>query len=98
MNTPRTHNIIDIKPGTCIHLGLKKMLTPLLNFNKHLLTNINEINLGFNIDGLSLAKSSKRQFWPIFCSVTNVPQMHFLVFAVGIFTIVQRKNQSHTYF
>jgi len=41
MNTPRTHNIIHINPGTYIHLGLEKMLSPVLNFNKHMLTNIN---------------------------------------------------------
>jgi len=29
MNTPRTHNIIHIQPGTYIHLGLEKMLSPL---------------------------------------------------------------------
>jgi len=94
MNTPRTHNIIHIQPGTYIHLGLEKMLSPLLNFNKHLLTNINEINLGFNIDGLPLAKSSKRQFWPILCSVTNVPQIRFLVFAVGIYYSSEKKPES----
>lgn len=70
------------------------MLSPLLNFNKHLLTNLNEINLGFNIDGLSLAKSSKRQFWPILCSVTNVPQIRFLVFAVGIYYSPEKKPES----
>jgi len=94
MNTPRIHNIIHIQPGTYIHLGLEKMLSPLLNFNKHLLTNINEINLGFNIEGLPLAKSSKRQFWPILCSVTNVPQIRFLVFAVGIYYSSEKKPES----
>jgi len=94
MNTPRSHNVININPGTYIHLGLKKMLSTILNFNKHCLRNINQIYLSINIDGLPLAHSSKQQFWPILCSITNVPQLSKLVFAVGLYFSTDKKPES----
>lgn len=94
MNTHRSHNIININPGIYIHLGLNKMLFSVLDFNKHCLGNINEIFLGFNIDGLPLAHSSKQQFWPIVCSITNVPQLSKLVFAVGLYFSTNKKPES----
>lgn len=59
-NTPRSHDIISINPGSYIHLCLKKMLLIILNFNKSSLKNVKEIFLSFNIDGLPLANSSKQ--------------------------------------
>ncbi|KAF0711585.1 DUF4806 domain-containing protein, partial [Aphis craccivora] len=72
MHTPKTKEIINVLNGTYIHLGLKNMLLPLLeinNFNKHINDNI--INIGINIDGLPIAKSSKSQLWPILVSILN---------------------------
>jgi len=46
-----------------------------------------------NIDGLPLAKSSKKQFWPILCSVTNVPQISSLVLAVDIYYSEEKKTR-----
>ncbi|KAF0701853.1 Uncharacterized protein FWK35_00035308, partial [Aphis craccivora] len=57
MNTPRSHNII-------------------------------------NIDGLPLAHSSKQKFWPILCSITNVPQLSKLLFAVGLYFSTDKKPES----
>lgn len=94
MNTPRSHEIININPGTYIHLGLKKMLLIILNFNINNLKNLQEVFLSFNIDGLPLAHSSKQQFWPILCSIINVPQLSKLVFAVGLYFSTHKKPES----
>ncbi|KAL5246147.1 hypothetical protein ACI65C_013555, partial [Semiaphis heraclei] len=76
MHTPKTKEIINILNGTYIHLGLKNMLLPLLeinNFNKYTTDNI--INIGINIDGLPIAKSSKSQLWPILVSILNFKEL-----------------------
>jgi len=94
MHTPRSHDIISMNPGGYIHLGLKKMLLTVLQFNKSYLKNINEIFLSFNIDGLPLANSSKQQFWPILCSIINVPHLSKFVFTVGLYFSTDKKPDS----
>jgi len=54
MNTPRSHAIVEIPPGTYIHFGLEKMLLYFIDTHKHILDNFNEINLSINSDGLPL--------------------------------------------
>lgn len=93
MHTPRSHDIIDINPGTYIHFGLKKMLLIVLKFNTNCLKNVNEISLSFNIDGLPLAHSSKQQFWPILCSIINAPFLSKLVFAIGLYFSILKKPE-----
>ncbi|KAL5233328.1 hypothetical protein ACI65C_000738 [Semiaphis heraclei] len=86
MHTPKTKEIINILNGTYIHLGLKNMLLPLLeinNFNKYTTDNI--INIGINIDGLPIAKSSKSQLWPILVSILNFKELPNNVLPIGIF-------------
>lgn len=94
MNTPRSHNIINMNPGTYIHFGLKKMLSIILQFNIKYLRNLDEISISFNIDGLPLAHSSKQQFWPILCSIINVPLLSKLVFAIGLYFSTLKKPES----
>lgn len=94
MNTLRSHTIVKMPPGTYIHLGLEKMLLSFLNVHQQLLENYNEINISVNIDGLLLANSLKQQFWPILCSIVNVPQLSQLVFAIGIYYSNKKRSQS----
>jgi len=94
MHTPRSHDIICIIPGSYIHLGSKKMLLIILNFNKSSLKNVKEIFLSFNIDGSPLANSSKQQFWPILCLIINVPHLSKLVFTVGLYYSTHKKPDS----
>lgn len=94
MNTPRSHAIIEIPPGTYIHLGLEKMLLYFIDTHKHILDNFNEINLSINSDGLPLSKSSRQQFWPILGVISNVPQLSQVVFAIGIYYSNQKKPES----
>lgn len=70
------------------------MLSIILNFNQNYLRNIDEIFLSLNIDGLPLANSSKQQFWPILCSIINVPQLSEMVFAAGIYFSTNKKPDS----
>ncbi|CAI6355242.1 unnamed protein product [Macrosiphum euphorbiae] len=61
------------------------MLTQLLSYFQNNISNLVEINMDFNIDSLPLAKSSKQQFWPILCSILNLPKISDAVFPVGIY-------------
>ena len=94
MNTPRSHTIVEIPPGIYIHFGLKKMLLYFIDTHKHILDNFNEINLSINSDGLPLSKSSRQQFWPILCVISNVPQLSQVVFAIGIYYSNEKKPES----
>jgi len=85
MKTPKKHDVADLDPGKYIHFGLDKMLIQLLTYFQNNIINLVEINIDFNIDGLPLAKSSKQQFWPILCSILNLPKISDAVFAVGIY-------------
>jgi len=94
MKTPKKHDVIDLDPGKYIHFGLEKMLIHLLTYFQNNISNLVEINIDFNIDGLPLAKSSKQQFWPILCSVLNLPKISDSVFAVGIYYDTHCKQSS----
>ncbi|KAE9523753.1 hypothetical protein AGLY_015813 [Aphis glycines] len=61
MKTPQSHEIVNMDNGAYIHIGLEKMLTPILKkyFNK-IDSNI-VLKLGINIDGLPISKCSKSQ-------------------------------------
>lgn len=41
--------------------------------------------MGINTDGLTLAKSSKSQVWPILVSIINCKVLNNLVFPIGIY-------------
>lgn len=75
MKTPKQHNVVELNPGKYIHFGMEKMLKQILTYYKNNLNGLNQINIDFNIDGLPLAKSSRQQFWPILCSILNVPRI-----------------------
>lgn len=65
--------------GEFFHFGLTNTLEYLFNDNP----NLNEINLDFGIDGLTLHKSTNISFWPIIC---KVPDFNICtVFTVAIF-------------
>lgn len=86
LKTPTTHNIINIKPGSYIHIGIEFMLKPILKIYQHYFNiNSNKIKLSFNIDGLPIPKCSKSAFWPILMSITNIPILITKVFTIGIY-------------
>lgn len=84
MKTPKLHEIKNISDGSYVHLGISKMLIPLLTkYNINLQSNVLEI--GLNIDGLPLSKSSKSQCWPILISILNVKELYNIVIPIGVF-------------
>ena len=64
-----------------VYFGLKHQLTNLLVFNS---IKSCKVNLLFSIDGLPLYKSSRKQFWPMLCSVTLGDNI-YKPFVVSIF-------------
>ncbi|CAH2225546.1 jg22545, partial [Pararge aegeria aegeria] len=69
-------DIICSAPGEYWHNGLKKCLK---NIVEELSVPPDKISLKINIDGLPVFKSSKYQFWPILCSVSEIPLPPFVV-------------------
>lgn len=99
LKTPTTHNIINIKPGFYIHIGIEFMLRPVLKMYEHYFNaNLNNIKLGFNIDGLPISKCSKSAFWPILMSITNIPILINKVLTVGIYHSDSKKPYDVTEF
>lgn len=86
LNTPSHQRVIEVHPGSYLHFGIEKMLTPiLLAFFDNNLSNISAIKLAFNIDGLPIPISSKSCFWPILVAIENVKILSKLVVPVGIY-------------
>jgi len=86
MKTPKLHDIVDISGGSYIHLGLRNMLLPILiKNNAQIYIKSNVIEIGINIDGLPVSKSSKSQLWPILISILNFKELKENVIPIGIF-------------
>jgi len=79
LKTPRIHDITVMDPGTYIHLGTEFMLKPLLLEYFNYIKMFDIIELGLNIDGLPITKSSKSCFWPILIYFVNVPKLDKIV-------------------
>lgn len=76
MKTPKNHEIVENSGGSYIHLGLRNMLIPyLIKQNAQLYIPSRILNIGINIDGLPIAKSSKSQLWPILISILNFKEL-----------------------
>lgn len=68
MATPANVKIDILSNGKMWYCGIKKCL-------EHALTGIQQsmsITLDFNFDGLPIAKSSNKQFWPILSSIRGI--------------------------
>lgn len=72
LKTPKTHEIINVYPGSYIHIGVEYMVSPILvaYFDKLKCTNL--IQLSINIDGLPITKNSKSTLWPILIPFVNI--------------------------
>ncbi|XP_076280281.1 uncharacterized protein LOC143209033 [Lasioglossum baleicum] len=56
-----------------VYFGISKVLEKCVNPEIH---KSSEIPLMFNVDGLPLFKSSKKQFWPILCKIFHDPDIY----------------------
>lgn len=92
--TKKQHSIINVYPGTYIHIGIEYMITPIINAYIEQLKNIRNIHIGINIDGLPITKNSKSTLWPILISITNVPFLSKFVLPIGIYHGKYKKPES----
>jgi hypothetical protein len=85
LNTLKTadHKIINIHPGSYIHLGIEFMISKI--FISHHIENYLTVKLSMNIDGLPSSSSSKSSWWPILLSCINIPKLVNTVIPVGIY-------------
>lgn len=90
LNTNINHNINNIynehseEIGQYVYFGLKEGIQQCINVNLH---TDNELKLQFNVDGLPLFKSDKKQFWPILCKIFSKIDI-YKPFAVAIFVVI----------
>lgn len=72
LGTPREITINFVDPGEYWHNNLKNSIIKSLENSKVILENISIL---VNIDGVPIHKSSKQQFWPILCSIFEMPHL-----------------------
>lgn len=60
------YNRKAIKIGQFVYFGLEKGIRHSVNVDLH---ENRKLQLQFNIDGVPLFKSAKKQFWPILCKI-----------------------------
>ncbi|XP_022166117.1 uncharacterized protein LOC111030759, partial [Myzus persicae] len=87
LKTPKAkdHSIINIHPGSYIHLGVEYMITKFLTVHIDLFDNETVIELGMNVDGLPITSSSKSCLWPILISFVNIKCLLNTVIPVGLY-------------
>ncbi|CAI6353033.1 unnamed protein product [Macrosiphum euphorbiae] len=101
LKTPKykSQNIIQMENGSYIHIGVERMIKPILYTYFESIKNLNLIELSVHVDGLSISDSSKSSFWPILVSFINVPEINKIVLPVGIFHGRSKKPGSvYTFF
>ncbi|XP_036142932.1 uncharacterized protein LOC118645614 [Monomorium pharaonis] len=65
LHTPKYSEITTVILGLYSHFGVRVALEKYINKYNHRFHNAHSINLGINIDGLPLSKSSTSSLWPI---------------------------------
>lgn len=80
LQAPRTVEIVSLgKDQYYWHNGMKYCLKNIFSGISGPIT----ISLNFNMDGLPIFKSSKSEFWPILCNITEKPSIRPMV--IGIY-------------
>lgn len=81
LKTPRTSNVLLKSGGEYIYLGLDcSIMKYLASVPENLMTDLTQLDLSINIDGLPLFKSSPISLWPILVMICNVkPSVPFVV-------------------
>lgn len=66
--------------GEYWHNGLRQSLKLTLSRMEQIPS---QVTLNFNIDGLPISRSSRNEFWPILCSIADMP--HISPMTIGIY-------------
>lgn len=80
LRTPKSREIIHMRPGHYVHIGIKQSLDKILSLIKDI---PDVIVFDFNIDGLPISKSSTSGFWLILGRIYNLPETS--IFVVGVY-------------
>uniref|UniRef100_A0A1Y1KAV2 DUF4218 domain-containing protein n=1 Tax=Photinus pyralis TaxID=7054 RepID=A0A1Y1KAV2_PHOPY len=80
LRTPRKTSVISIEGGSYYHFGLCHVLEKMIMDN---CSDVQNIDLLLNIDGLPLTKSSQSSLWPILCSNTINKKVHMVAAYFG---------------
>jgi hypothetical protein len=90
---PKINDIVDISGGSYVHLGLKNMLLPILiKNNAQLYIKSQVVDIGINIDGLTVSENPKHHFWPILISILNFKELKENVVPIAFFHGFQKPN------
>ncbi|RVE41714.1 hypothetical protein evm_013645 [Chilo suppressalis] len=91
--TSQDVQIIPSGTGNYWYNGLIKQLKKIIECANDLPDNI---SLNFNIDGLPLYKSSRQQFWPILCNISEMPRLPPLI--ISIYTGSSKPSNLESFF
>ncbi|XP_072141646.1 uncharacterized protein [Dermacentor andersoni] len=92
LSTPRVANVTLMDSGQYCHFGLCEGLHSALTHVVHV---PDPIVIHVNVDGLPLTKSTRGQFWPILCRVSNCKPSE--PFPVGVFFGECKPSQANVY-
>lgn len=75
LHTNEAHYLVETldDDSEFVYFGMKENLQRIININVH---ENHDISLVFNVDGLSLFKSSSKQFWPILANVFTINDIY----------------------
>lgn len=89
LHTPKQHEILEVDPGYYVHIGIEKNILKLLKNKNDLVGNLIEID--FNIDGVPITNSTKKQLWPILGRCVSLSTKPF---PVGIYYGLKKPTSS----
>lgn len=74
LKTPREVKTVEKSGMECLHYQLKEKLVETLDhYPVQLVSDLETLELTFNVDGLPLFKSSGKSMWPVLCAVMLSP-------------------------
>jgi hypothetical protein len=85
LRTPRHHNVHYVEPGFYIHCGIRKSLETLIKNESRIPV---KILLDLFIDGLQIARSSKRGLWIVLAKLVAIKNVK--PFIVGVYIGYQK--------
>ncbi|KAK3107380.1 hypothetical protein FSP39_013310 [Pinctada imbricata] len=92
LKTPRLIETENKCGGEYIYFGIESGLLKLFSQNEAYFSNVTEMALSFNIDGVPLFKSTNMQLWPILCKLPK-----FNPFIVALFCGTAKPTQTDGY-
>lgn len=95
LKTALHYNILSIAGGSYYHFGIEVWVKSIINSLPLSKTDVDEVSLQINIDGLPLFKSSNMQLWPILGRLVKPSVSR--PFVIGLYCGIQKPTNVQEY-